>query len=167
MDNNSFKNLKVIALNVNSIIKITRRHNLNNFIKKNHPDFMLISETKLNENHKVSFSNYNVYRNDRLIDSGGGTAIICKNVYKVEQMPHDNNIKSLEYTMVKVFLSNNELFYVISVYRSQTKQLNTCDLEVLISKCGHSKFIIGGDFNSKHRAWLNTYSETNGNMLND
>jgi len=66
------KKIKIIAINVNSIIK-NQRASLMNIINKQYPDITLISETKLNKNHILRFEKYNVIRNDRNdINSGGG-----------------------------------------------------------------------------------------------
>lgn len=154
--------LKIIALNVNSLIKMTRRHNLNNFLCENKPDFMLISETKLKNIHKLSFPNYEVHRNDRLTDAGGGTAVICVNNYKTERIFCDKNITSFKYTMVRVFLNNNESVYVIAIYKPPSIQIKTNELDILINECGQSKFILGGDFNAKHKSWRNIIDEYNG-----
>lgn len=157
--------LKIIALNVNSLIKITRRHNLNVFLKENKPDFMLISETKLKHQHKLSIENYEVHRNDRITDLGGGTAILCKNTYKTEQIICDIVTTSFEYTMVRVYLNNNETLHVIAIYKPPSQQINSRELKTIIQKCGHSQFIMGGDFNAKHRSWGNQINETNGIIL--
>lgn len=44
------KELKIIHVNVNSLIKISRRYELNNFIKNNNPDIVLLNETKITTN---------------------------------------------------------------------------------------------------------------------
>lgn len=164
-NNNIVGNIKVIALNVNSLIKTSRRHNLNEFISKNKPDFMLISETKLKHKHKLVFPRYDVYRNDRTTDMGGGTAIICKNIYKADQITCDMAITSFEYTMLQISLNNNDSIFVIAIYKPPTQQINILELNTLIRMCGHSQFIIGGDFNAKHRSWKNHINDPNGNIL--
>jgi len=59
------KKIKIIAINVNSIIKNQRRASLMNIINQQNPDIILLGETKLNKNHILRFENYNVIRNDR------------------------------------------------------------------------------------------------------
>lgn len=77
--------LKIIALNVNSIIRNKRKINLKLFIEKKNPDILLLSETKLNAQHKIQFIGYNTIRTDRPNSKqGGGTAIIIKN-----NIPHN------------------------------------------------------------------------------
>lgn len=105
--------MKAIVLNVNSIIKKTRRHNLNELLVKNKPDFVMLAETKTKNIHNVSFPTYDVFRTDRTSDSGGGTAVLCKNKYKSEQIICDTVFSSFEYTMVKVLLDNRECIYII------------------------------------------------------
>lgn len=67
--------------------------------------------------------------------------------------------------MVQIFLNNNESIFVIAIYKPPSRQINVHELERLIGKCGNSKFIIGGDFNAKHRSWLNIINESNGVIL--
>lgn len=165
--NNNAYQLKIIALNVNSLIKITRRHNLDAFLNENKPDFLLISETKLKSIHKLALSNYEIHRTDRLNDAGGGTAVLFKNSYKTEQIMCDLNISSFEYTMTQVFLNNNESIFIIAIYKPPSQQLNVRELDKLIKECGNSKFVIGGDFNAKHRSWCNNVNENNGVKLNE
>lgn len=165
MGSSQHMNIKAISLNVNSLININRRHYLNNFICKQMPDFVMVSETKVNRKHKMGFQSYDTYRNDRHDDAGGGTAVLCKKKYKTEHVICDNSISSFEYTMVKVHMNNSEILYVIALYKPPKKKLKSSDLNRLINLCGHSKFIIGGDFNSKHRAWSNNINDANGNIL--
>lgn len=58
------KLLSITTLNANSIISNDRRFNLTKHIEQYQPDIILISETKLNEKHKLTFANYNLYRQD-------------------------------------------------------------------------------------------------------
>ena len=56
------KNLKIINLNVNSLISMSRRYDLQQFINLQKPDIALLSETKLNPRHKLQFVNYEIMR---------------------------------------------------------------------------------------------------------
>lgn len=47
--------LKIIHINVNSIIRLARRYELLNFLNKNKPDIVLLNETKLYKKHKLLF----------------------------------------------------------------------------------------------------------------
>ena len=55
----SQKNLKIIHVNVNSIIAINRRFDLQKFINVHNPDIVLLNETKLSKKHKIKFLQYN------------------------------------------------------------------------------------------------------------
>jgi len=58
MNKKILKEIKIIAINVNSIIKNQRRASLMNIINQQNPDIILISETKLNKNHILRFEKY-------------------------------------------------------------------------------------------------------------
>ena len=63
-------------------------------IKKETPDIVLISETKLNKRHKVHFKNYSMIRRDRPnATQGGGTAILIKKPSEVQNNPKRQNNK--------------------------------------------------------------------------
>ena len=69
--------LKIISINVNSLIQNQRRDCLLNFTKTYKPDIVLINETKLNPKSKIHFKDFNLVRNDRPNSKmGGGTAIL-------------------------------------------------------------------------------------------
>ena len=78
-------------------------------IKKDTPDIVLISKTKLNNRHKVHFKNYSIIRQDRPnTTQGGGTAILMKNPLKFKIIQNDKipNCKILETTIRKIKINN-------------------------------------------------------------
>lgn len=76
--------MKIIALNVNSLVSLSKRSELSIFLNRHNPLALLLSETKLNKKHKIIFNGYNIIRTDRGLGSGGGTAIVLKNNIKYE-----------------------------------------------------------------------------------
>lgn len=66
------KCLKMVSINVNSIVSNERRYNLINFIKNKKIDIAMINETKLKDKHKIYFKDYNIIRSDRASHNGGG-----------------------------------------------------------------------------------------------
>src|ERR1700761_2325635 len=70
--------LKIIAWNVNSIRGKVRQEEVRYFLYKHKPHILLMSETKLLDCNIVQFPGYSIYRNDRLSDNGGGTAILIR-----------------------------------------------------------------------------------------
>lgn len=67
-------NLKLLSINVNSIVANKRRYNLSHFLTKHNIDIALLSETKLKNNHRIFFNKYSFIRNDRVDGKGGGGA---------------------------------------------------------------------------------------------
>ena len=69
--------LKIISINVNSLIQNQRRDCLLNFTETHKPDIVLINETKLNPKYKIHFKDFTLVRNDRPNSKmRGGTAIL-------------------------------------------------------------------------------------------
>ena len=53
-------------------------------MEKQNPNIMPLSETKLNKKYVISFSKYDIIRNDRLdAIQCCGTAITIKNIYNI------------------------------------------------------------------------------------
>lgn len=65
-------NLKIISININSLISNAKRLALLDTLKNKKPQICFLSETRLNARHKPSFEGFNIIRND----SGRGTAIL-------------------------------------------------------------------------------------------
>ena len=152
------RKLKIYHINVNSLILLSRRYTLNEFIKSKKPDIILLNETKLNKKHKLHFDHYNIIRRDRPFSKrSGGTAILIKNDIKYK--PYINNtiksFKVLETTVVKLLMSNNKSLFIISAYypsgnndihfkeeiHQLFQSLNIQDL--------NNFYILAGDLNSK------------------
>lgn len=159
--------LKVISLNINSLISNVKRAELDIFLKKYKPDILLLCETKLNSKHKISFQNYNVIRNDRHSNRGVGTAIIISNKFVYEILPNNLTSASLEYTLIKLRVSNNRSLFLCSTYIYQNHTDLGRDLDALfrLQNKNYDYFVLGGDLNSKHTSWENVSNNRNGNQL--
>lgn len=123
MDNTPAKNInkqiKIIALNINSLISNQKRANLLQLTKKLNPDIILLGETKLNSRHKISYTQFTIHRTDRKnVIQGGGTAILIKNTidHKVIHLTDCENNKVIEATAIKIDLPNHEKLIIISIY---------------------------------------------------
>ena len=78
------KNTIIIAININSLISLEKKYCLLKLIKIYNPDIILLSETKLNQKHKLIIDGYNIIRNDRPNSiQSGGTAIIIKKIINI------------------------------------------------------------------------------------
>lgn len=162
------KPLNIIQLNVNSIRSIAKRQELNTFIKSEKPHIILLNETKLNNKHKVEFTNYNFIRTDRPNNNGGGgTGIVIHESlsYTVLSIPALN---SIECTAIKIPLNNNKYLIIATVYVAKSMQntIDTGDLNKILNlKNYDSDIIMGGDFNAHHPLWLSDNTSPNGRAL--
>ena len=154
------EDIKIIAWNVNSVRSKVKQEEVRYLLSERKPHLLLLSETKLNDSNFVQFPQYKIYRNDRLSDGGGGTAILIR-----ENIKHDvvNTplLKASEATCVKLSLNNSKSIIVNSFY--SPKNLLRDDLSKLMSL--HSNVFMGGDFNAKHCYWHNSDNNGNGNIL--
>lgn len=175
MANNLVKYLSIIEINVNSLIKLSRRYYLNTFIKQPNPDLVLLNETKLNNNHKISFENYNIIRKDRVNSKrGGGTAILIKEFIKYNSYTNKklNSFKYLETCIVKIPLKPNSFLFIISAYfpsGNHNSKLFCAELQQLfklLNLANPSNFyVLAGDLNCKHSDWGNPVNNNKGNIL--
>lgn len=156
----SRKDLKIIAWNVNSIKSKIKQEEVRYFLFKHKPHMLLLSETKLNNCNTIQFPHYKIYRNDRLSEGGGGTAILIKEDIKHEVV-NTPLLSSSEATCVRINVGSSKWLNVISFYcpKNLTKQ----DLLKLTNL--NSNVFMGGDFNAKHRCWHNSDNNNNGNIL--
>lgn len=136
-------NIKIIALNVNSLNRCVRRRMFIDFISENDADIYLLSETKFGHNNNFSLNGYKIFRNDRKIGAGG-VAIVFKNQFKFK------NILTYNYPMegisIDFFIDDRWIrifsiyFITIDPFKFQKQYLSNC-------KC---QFVIGGDFNARN-----------------
>lgn len=167
--------IKIISVNVNSIIKNQRRASLFGFINKHKPDIVLINETKLSKNHVLRFEKYNVLRNDRNDKHpGGGTAIIIRKdiKYNTIEVSVNKNEKEkvLEYTITHLALKENKNLYIISAYaRCGYHKEFIPELNKLFTKLKlenpDNYYLLAGDLNSKHSDWKNPNCNSRGLTL--
>lgn len=172
--NKSLHKIKIISVNVNSIIKNQRRASLMNLINTQKPDILLLSETKLNKKHILRFENYNIIRTDRNgTHIGGGTAIIIKktlkyNEIKIPEIEKDNIV---EQTIIKLNSGNNKILYIIAAYAkcgSQKEFIPDINRTFNYLKLDHldTYYILAGDLNAKHTNWKNLNNNPRGIALN-
>lgn len=101
--------LKIIQLNINSLISIKQRTELELFIKRHKPHIIMLSETKLNTTKHTNTLNINGYKtigNDRTKNNGGVTAILYSNTLEIEEIIQPKEIKTFECCIAKLNLTN-------------------------------------------------------------
>lgn len=156
----SRQDLKIIIWNVNSVRGKAKQEEVRCLLSERRPHLLLLSETKLGENNFVQFPQYKVYRNDRLTDRGGGTAVLIREDVKHEVV-NTPLLKTSEATCVKIVLKSSKFLVVNSFYCPR----NLLRDDVLKLMNLHSSVFMGGDFNAKHRYWHNSDNNSNGNVL--
>lgn len=155
--------LSIHHVNANSIRSKTKQHCMEDYLKIHKPDIMMISETKLSDNVNPKFDNYNIYRNDRSSNSGGGTAILTRDVIKSERLMNPQNC-NIESTAIKAFLANNKFIILIAAYMPN-QTLKYDDLKNLMEHFGNNNIVLAGDLNAKHTSWQNNINNPNGTVL--
>lgn len=167
-------NLKIISINVNSLIKNQRRAQMMKLLDKNNPDVVLISETKLNKSHVIEFKNYEIIRNDRPHSKqGGGTAILIKRKIKFERVELTNVSRDtavLEATMIRLFLGNKKNLIIVAAYAAGNNKIEFNEefknlFRQLRLENLDNYYIIAGDLNAKHMNWKNSNYNTRGTFL--
>ncbi|XP_015435693.1 PREDICTED: uncharacterized protein LOC107191219 [Dufourea novaeangliae] len=153
--------IRIAAINVNSIIANYRRLELLQFLETYKHDFVFLSETKLNANHKMSFTDNNLIRTDRAnAIQGGGTAILVKKgiEYEIVNFPASINNEILEYTIIRVCTNSNNNIFLISAYTTNDNRiLFITELDDLFRGLklsnGCNYYILAGDLNARHKEW--------------
>lgn len=166
--------IKIIALNINSIIGKEKKLLLADFLQRQNPDIVLLTETKTNIKHKIYITNYQVIRNDRVNIGGGGTAILVKPTLKYDVVNIPPNLQKIECTIIRIHLTNNKFLNICAMYNSPENraikgQINIEEFETILRTMNYSKnnnyYVIGGDFNAKHETWFDQHRNTNGTIL--
>ena len=142
-------------------------------IKKDTPDIVLISKTKLNNRHKVHFKNYSIIRHGRSnATQGGRTAILIKSPLKFKTIQNDKipNCKILETTIIKIKINNQENLFTTAAYAAYGNQKQFNDkfddlLELLWLDKQEYYHIIAADLNAKHTSWKNELNNARENFI--
>lgn len=158
--------LKIIFINVNSIVSRHKRHYLNIFLNEHNPDILLLAEHKLTNRHTFQLKNYTIFRQDRESGRGrgGGTAILIKNWIKAERI--EANLGELEGTIIEVKGRPTNLI-IMSLYRKPLGNIEECDLVNIGNIIGNKEAIIGADLNAKHPLWGGREVNVSGRVLAD
>ena len=160
--------LSVISYNVGSLISHPKRISLENFLKKNKPDAVLLSETKLVSRHRLYFDKYTLFRTDKDI-AKTGTAILVKSPLNSQKVSIQGLV-TFEVTCVVIALENNENILLISLYNQCSASQSDIkhDLDLLNAFCqNYTHFIIGGDFNARHQLWMDSINSPQGIAISD
>lgn len=169
----SINQITIAAINVNSIIAHYRRYELMQFMQNYNHDIILLSETKLNKNHKITFKDYHIVRTNRPnAKQGGGTAIIIKRSipFDIINYPSLSLNEILEYSIIKISTYNNYSLYIISAYaKNDNHKLFIDELDHLFDNLklhiNSNYFILASDLNARRKAWGDRSNNQRGKYL--
>lgn len=147
------QSLKILQLNVNSLRSMKKKQELNELLIRHKPHIVILCETKLNNKFKLQIDKYEIYRNDREDNNGGGTAIGILKTIQSEYIECPTNLKSIECCTVKIITNDNENIYITSIYKPPKYKIETNDITNILNIDNKAKHIIAGDFNAHHTAW--------------
>lgn len=161
------KDLSIMLWNAQSIR--SKINEFSNFLHMQQIDISLISETWLKSGENCSVQNYTLYRKDRPTTSnnkrniGGGVAIAIRNDIPHKQLP-DLGLDIIETIGIEV-----QGVQIYSAYFPGSKlnshKLKAFKSDIIKISSFRKKFLIGGDFNSKHRFWNCTKRNKAGQIL--
>lgn len=133
-----------------------------------HVRVCLVSETWLNSNISLNHKEFYIYRNDRLLRRGGGVALIIRKHITHIQLPIVNTFL-VENVGVKIKTDSGDI-NIYSCYfpggrvgsDGTRKKMFASDIHKLSRS---EKYVLGGDFNSRHQSWGCTRANCWGNVL--
>ncbi|XP_065369085.1 uncharacterized protein LOC135961480 [Calliphora vicina] len=152
--------LHVMHWNAQGITTHSAISQLEQFIRKNNIDIVLLNETFLKPHHKFLIVGYKVYRRDRPTH-GGGVLIAIRNCLEHKLLRYDKTF-DIENISISIDL-NGRTTIITSAYCPQFSDKFKKDLDVLTNKS--TEFFIFGDFNAHHTSWNCSLNNQAGNVL--
>lgn len=153
--------LRIGIWNINGLTP--SKNDLQVLLHTNKIDIVLMSETHLNDNKEFDLDNYAVYNTNHPDGtSHGGTAVIIKNNIKHHIHSHYNK-DHLQATTVTVQDRSGD-YNVSAVYCPPRHTINEAMFYNYFKTLG-SRYISGGDWNSKHTKWGSRLITTRGREL--
>ena len=148
-----------------------KRKELQNYLPESQIDILQLNETFLKPKFKFHLPGYDMYKNDRLVGTKGGVAILVKKGIIVNQgwkNQHFNVITDNEALAVEIELQNRDKIILATIYcPNGNPSLRLFRMINALSK----QVIFLGDFNSKHKQFgcvkPNKSGQTLVNIAND
>lgn len=153
--------LRLSIWNANGLVN--HKQELEIFLNVNKIDIMLISETHFTNKSYFNIRGYKLIHTNHPDNSAhGGTAIIIKSFIPFSILEEIQE-QSLQSTIISVKLNESSIT-IAAVYFPPRFNLKQQDFEQYFNKFG-TKFIVGGDFNSKHPWWESKTTNPKGREL--
>ena len=128
-----------------------RRKELQNYLLENQIDILALNETFLKPKFKFHLIGYNIYKNDRLVGTKGGIAILVKKGIIVNQErknEHFNVIIDDEALAIEIELQNGDKVVLATIYCPNG---NPSSRLFRMNNALSNQVIFLRDFNSKHK----------------
>lgn len=139
--------LKIISLNVNSIVYSGRRALLFDLIKNTNADIYLLQETKLDETIHIKFAGYNIVRNDKVKGEGGVAIVIKNNIPITGPKIYNKDIQAIS-IQIKTAIG---WIGIVSCYFPPA--INTLPNQLFNFFNTFKDSFIGGDLNARHTSF--------------
>lgn len=153
--------LRIALWNSNGLLN--HLNELELFINGNKIDILLVTETHGTDRTYVKIPGYRaIFANHPSNKAYGGSAIIIKNSLNYIEYPPETS-DAIQTTKIELQFVN-ERVVIASVYCRPRFSLGEADFDSLLQPLGN-KFIIGGDFNSKHTHWGSRLCNPKGRQL--
>ncbi|XP_070064793.1 RNA-directed DNA polymerase from mobile element jockey [Drosophila virilis] len=127
------------------------------FLKKHDVDIMLISETHLHTNLYLTMEGYVCYRADHPTGRARGGAVVLAKQDLAHYHLHTVTSSDTQLAAIMVETPLGEIL-VAAAYLPPNIPWNRAEFDSLFGQLG-PKFIVGGDFNAKHRLVLSVREE--------
>lgn len=147
------KTKNAILWNANGMMNKT--HDLDQYIKKEKPGWILITETHLrNERKPPKIMNYRTIHKNRR-ERGGGVAMYIHETINFQEIEvRTQNVEAIAAKCGDIV--------ICCCYNKPSLNLDPDELEEIFA---HQRILVAGDFNAKHQAWGNTTTNTSGRTL--
>ncbi|GIY32229.1 putative RNA-directed DNA polymerase from transposon BS [Caerostris darwini] len=148
------RKLRILQCNINGLCTPSSRVKLDKILElasKHQVSIIALQETKLNTRHRLRVKGYNIVRQDRSSNGGGGLMFLIRDVYFQRIDRINSPRKSLESQGITVLSrKHNNNINIFNLYHPPNNQKLDLDaLEGLFTKAT----VLLGDLNAKHTAW--------------
>ena len=152
-------NLIICTLNINGIAN--EHYNLQEFLKRENVDILLLQETRAPQWYRWRLPGYRTYYTPGPNPGQGGTAVAVRSsvTHSHVNLPP---FLTLEATAITL-LVNNCVTLVGTVYIPPQRQFDLQEFHTLTNL--HQNFILGGDYNAKHVSWNSRLINARGRQL--
>src|SRR6201995_5719006 len=153
-------NVKIMQWNCRGLA--IRKPELQNFLNntKTLPDVICVEETFLKPTNNFFLHGYEIVRQDRVTQQGGGLATLIRSGIKYNNI--DIKFNKIEAVAVELHLKQNTIT-VINVYDPPDRLVDMDDYRQLFGIGG--RVIVTGDFNAHHPLWKSEQTDRRGECI--